>query len=205
MKNFESSSKTKDPKEIRELVSSAQMGDENAFECLRSAFLPLLDAQASKHISEGMTVQDIEDLKQEALIVFGNAVRSYNPDFSGVEFGLYAKICIENRLVSFVRSYIRQRKNTVVPLDALEEVIDRDSKDLFQAMVDRETGEELVRSIKKILSDYENRVWWLYVSGMSVSGIAEEIGGVSPKSVSNAVYRIRKKLRDHLSESNKTE
>ena len=55
--------------------------------------------------------------------------------------------------------------------------------------------EELVKSIKKNLSDYENRVWWMYVSGLSVSEIARRIGVVEPKSVSNAVYRIRKKLR----------
>lgn len=200
MKNFEPQSRGSSADDVNDLVDLAQRGDQNAFEKLRKVYLPLLESQASKHILPDMTVQDIEDIKQEALIVFGNAVRSYESEISGVEFGLYAKICIENRLVSYIRSYLRQIRSQVVPLDVAKNFADSDTKDIFQTMVDRENSEELVRSIKKILSDYENRVWWLYVSGMSVAKIAETVGAPDAKSVSNAIYRIRKKLREHFSE-----
>ena len=203
MKNFELSAHSEVTNDVGELIGLAKQGDQNAFERLRLSYLPLLESQASKHIMPDMTEQDIEDLKQEALIVFGNAVRSYEVDPSGVEFGLYAKICIENRLVSFIRGHVKQRQSHVVPLEDIENFSDSETKDIFQTMVEREDSEELVRNIKKILSDYENRVWWLYVSGMNVSGIAKKVGAPDAKSVSNAVYRIRKKLREHFSEHDK--
>jgi DNA-directed RNA polymerase specialized sigma24 family protein len=83
-----------------------------------------------------------------------------------------------------------------LPLESVEGVVDYSSPDPLQMIVAKEKTEELVRSIKNNLSDYENRVWWMYVSGMSPSEIAKEIGEVDAKSVSNAVYRIRKKLRN---------
>ena len=42
----------------------------------------------------------------------------------------------------------------------------------------------------------------MYVSGMSVSEISRAVSADS-KSVSNAIYRIRKKLRETLGESSK--
>ena len=200
MKNFGSSGQNNGANDTNALLALTKSGDQSAFEKLRLIYLPLLESQSSRHILPDMTVQDIEDLKQEALIVFGNAVRSYDFDVSGVEFGLYAKICIENRLASYVRSYTRQMRSRVVPLEDAEHFSDSNTKDIFQTLVDREVNEELARSINKMLSDYESRIWWLYVSGMSVSRIAEHVGAPDAKSVSNAVYRIRKKLRESIFE-----
>ena len=70
-----------------------------------------------------------------------------------------------------------------------------DAPNFLQSIVDEESTADLVRTIRAKLSNYENRVWWMYVSGMSVSEIALALGGADPKSVSNAVYRIRKKLK----------
>lgn len=178
-------------------IQKAQKGNQEAFGILKDSYKPLIESCSYKRILPDMTSQDIEDLRQEALVHFCNAVCSYDHSVDGVEFGLYAKICIDNGLVSFIRSYLRRSKNKTVPLDSCEitdETAGRPT-DFLQALVDRENMTEMVRIIKDSLSEYENRIWWLYVSGMSVAGIAEAVGGVSAKSVSNAVYRIRKKLR----------
>lgn len=177
------------------LIDSAKNGDSEAFEKLRVKYMPLLESQVIKHTAPDMMPQDIDDLRQEAFVIFCNAVCNFDVNNGGVEFGLYAKICIENGLASFVRSYIRRRNKATLPLESAENLPDVSSEDVLQEMIDKEHTEELVKSIKKSLSDYENRVWWMYVSGLSVSEIARRIGVVEPKSVSNAVYRIRKKLR----------
>lgn len=180
-------------------IKNAQNGNQNSFEILKEQYNPLIKGCTSRHTVVGMTSQDVEDLHQEALVNFCRAVCSYDCDFEGVEFGLYAKICIENGLVSFVRSFARVDKNHTIPLDENVYVHNAsERRDPLQAMVDKENASELVRVIRNCLSKYENRVWWMYVSGMSVAQIADAVG-TDAKSVSNAVYRIRKKLRDRVS------
>jgi DNA-directed RNA polymerase specialized sigma24 family protein len=60
-----------------------------------------------------------------------------------------------------------------------------------------ERFDRLCRTVRGHLSDYENRVWWQYVTGVSVADIAEGLGR-DERSVHNAIYRIRKKLREKL-------
>ncbi len=184
-------------KNTSELILEAKCGSQSAFADLRERYSPLIDSCIFRFLSDGMTDQDKEDLAQEALIKFCSAVCSYDSEYENVEFGLYAKICIENGLVSFIRSH--NRKNRIRPV-SLEGEIAEDiigEGDILQSLVDRERTSILVRKIIRMLSDYENRVWWMYASGMSASEIAAAVGA-DAKSVSNAVYRIRKKLRDKL-------
>ena len=180
-----------------ELIRKVKNGSQVALSALCEHYKPLIEGSVFRFLSESMTVQDREDLEQEALIGFCSAACSYDTDYENVEFGLYAKICIENALVSFIRSHRRKNRIQSVSLEggAVGEMTDE--VDILQSLVDREQTSVLVRRINRLLSDYENRVWWMYVSGMSVSKIAAEVGSDS-KSVSNAVYRIRKKLRDKL-------
>ncbi len=187
-----------------ELITHAREGSQDAFVELRRRYKPLIESQIAKHTLADMSAQDVEDLRGEATSIFGNAVCNYDCTAEGVEFGLYAKICMGNGLVSFVRSYLRRKKKTVIPLELAENSAATGS-DPLQSLVDKENAQELMRTIKKSLSDYENRVWWLYVSGMSASEIAATIGEADPRSVSNAIYRIRRKLRSKLSDQNNFE
>ena len=202
MSNFEEFGRVDpiDSESLFSLIESAKSGDQEAFLLLRKKYEPLLQNQVTKHSLADMLAQDVEELKQEALIIFYNAVCNFQCSADGVEFGLYAKICVENGLVSFVRSYLRQAKRTVVPLEKAEEKFEERVYDPLQTLVEKENMSDMVRMIRKLLSEYENRVWWMYVSGMSVSDISKAIGNTDPKSVSNAVYRIRKKLRSAISD-----
>ena len=75
-------------------------------------------------------------------------------------------------------------------------------QNFLQKIVDEENAAELITLIRGKLSDYENRVWWMYVSGMSASEITESLGIHDARSVSNAIYRIRKKLKGMLHDKN---
>lgn len=188
--------------EILAHIKRAQSGDQSSFDVLKDQYKPLITSCAQRRVVEGMNLQDVEDLYQEALVNFCRAVTSYDLEASGVEFGLYAKICIDNGLVTAIRSYMRANRKVTVSLEdgasAIENALSAD--DLLDSLIEREKEAELVRTVRKNLSDYENRIWWLYVSGKSVSVIARELGASGTKSVSNAIYRIRKKLRDVVGE-----
>ncbi len=179
------------------LICNARKGDQNAFAELKKKYSPLIETCVFRYISADMIAQDIEDISQEALICFFNAVYSFDCELNGIEFGLYAKICIENGLTSFIRSQNKRNHIRPVPLESRDLSGDK-SEDLLQLLVDKERTTILVRRIEKLLSDYENRVWWMYVSGMSIYEIAEN-NGTDYRSISNAVYRIRRKLRESLS------
>ncbi|MBQ4091230.1 MAG: sigma-70 family RNA polymerase sigma factor [Clostridia bacterium] len=187
--------------DILAYVKLAQAGDQAAFEALKDKYKPLLESSARRATVEGMNSQDVEDLGQEALVNFYRAVCSYDCERHGVEFGLYAKICIDNGLVSFVRSYMRRRRKMTVPLSEGDELYE-EIEDPLESLIQSEKETELVHTIKNHLSDYENRIWWLYVSGNTVSEIAQRIGAPGAKSVSNAIYRIRKKLKSIIEDPN---
>ena len=187
--------------QVTELILQAQAGEDSAFAALKDIYRPLIEASAKRFTSDSMSEQDAEALLQEALVHFCNSACSYNCESGGVEFGLYAKICIENGLVSFIRTYNRQNRLRAVSLEERADPAIDDSCDVLESIVESEREAVLVRQINRHLSRFENKVWWMYVSGMSVSAIADAVGA-ERKSVSNAIYRIRKKLRDALSEQN---
>lgn len=187
---------------VTELILKAQGGEDGAFSALKDIYRPLIEASARRFCTDQMSEQDREDILQEALVHFCNAICSYNCESGGVEFGLYAKICVENGLVSFIRVYNRQNRLRAVSLEerTTDNVFDCDG-DVLETIAMRERTAVLVRQINKRLSKFENKIWWMYVAGLSVSAIADAVGA-ERKSVSNAIYRIRKKLKDALSEQN---
>ena len=184
----------------RQLVIEAQGGAPDALESLKNIYMPLLLGACARHSSNAMLAEDREELFGEALIAFCNAVIAYDLAVEGVEFGLYARICIDNALISYRRAFERRSRLTSVSLDFLDERRDGDGEsDFIDAIVARESAIDLARRISSVLSRYENRVWWLYVSGLSARDISLRVGA-DERSVHNAVYRIRRKLRGVISD-----
>lgn len=183
---------------LRGLVVEAQKGDQNAFTRLLDTYDPLISAMVSKFKISGMSDADEEDLRQEAVLAFYSALVSYDPNISGVEFGLYAKVCICNRLVSQMRILKRHLSYSVVSYDTeklLEQLVSDD--DPAARIAELESERSLLRLINDNLSKYEQKVFRMYVSGMSALEMAEKLDS-GEKSVNNAVYRIRKKLKTIL-------
>ena len=185
-------------KETLRLVILAKEGDEASFAFLVDKFKPLLDAAVAQYRAE-LLPQDAEELSQEALVAFHSAVKSYDPSYKNVSFGLYAKICVNKAIISALRAIWRRSRTDLVPIDDTLDVFgDVGDVDPASELIERENAEELSRRISEHLSEYENRVWWLYFSGLSSAQIARVVGR-SPKSVGNALCRIRQKLRALLS------
>ena len=185
-----------DKNKIRELITGFRLGDQNAFSELLCAYAPLIEASVAKYSCFCESAMDADDLRQEATVVFYNSVMTYELDQNEVEFGLYAKICITNALISLMRAH--KRHDTERPSDPLnDDFLGSDSEDPLRTILEQESLKKLYSVIRKSLSDFEYRVWQLYMSGRS----AREIGVVverDEKSVANAIYRIRVKLREQL-------
>ena len=61
-------------------------------------------------------------------------------------------------------------------------------------VVERERYAELQKKIESSLTESERRVWFPFIAGHTASEIAEMLGK-DKRSVENAIYRARKKLR----------
>ena len=185
--------------EIVSYIKQAQSSDSSAFEMLQMQYKPLIDSQVHKYFLSEMSYDDAEDLRQEALIAFHSAVMNYDCS-EGVEFGLYAKICIGNGLKTFLREYKKRFDRKVIPLEDIKSEDAVESDEPSSDLIGRESMKMLVTVIRDNLSTFEAKVWWLYFSGMSAADVAARLGLTDVRSVENAIYRIRRKLRRLLGE-----
>ena len=136
------------------------------------------------------------DFNQEAAVAFYNSIVTYNLNQNNVEFGLYAKICISNALNSQIRI---SKKFSIETLQDDFEVIEHfnDSNDPSESILEKERIDSLLKAIHDALSNYEYKIWKLYLSGFSTQEIAKQLD-TDAKSVSNAIYRIRVKLKTSI-------
>lgn len=181
------------PALLNTLICRARQNDDEAFEELLKRYTPLIENMTSQFTARCEQSEDREDLRQEAILGFYKALTRYNTDQTEVQFGLYAKECIRNRLTSYLRRI--KKYEQIRPLeDEGSEMIEDAEQDPVNRIVEQENYLELYNRVCSMLSDYENRVWWMYLSGRTAAEIASKLGK-DEKSVQNAIYRIRRKLR----------
>ena len=154
-----------------------------------------------------LTGGDSEDLTQEGMVGLIKAVREYDGE-KDASFRTFAEICIRNRLYSVLRSAARDKHkalNQSVSLDTPDfdsnsytsgpsNLAQRNPED---TMIDREHTAALLAGVRKQLSEFEAKILGYYLDGLSCREIAETVGK-PPKSVDNAVQRIRRKVAQHL-------
>ena len=126
------------------------------------------------------------------MLAFYRALMHYDAAQTEVQFGLYAKLCIKNALYSHLRKLKRQQD--LLLEDQTAAICADPEGDPADRVMEQESYLELSRTIHDVLSEYENQIWWLYLSGRTAKEIADHLGR-DERSVQNAVYRIRKKLR----------
>jgi RNA polymerase sporulation-specific sigma factor len=179
--------------DVMQLILRVKNGDESAFAQLLSKYTPLIESAVAKSLGTDMQGLYADDFRQEATVTFYNAILAYDVEQHEVEFGLYAKICIANALISQLR-LIGKRSSERLSDSSEECLFVKDSEDPSAKILEQESLRSLYSVIRGNLSEFEYRVWQMYMSGKSARQIGLEVGK-DEKSVSNAIYRIRRKLR----------
>lgn len=153
---------------------------------------------------------DSEDLIQEGMLGLLAAIRAYQPGIKAASFRTFAEVCIKNRLVSAVKSASSGKHtplNSYVSFEnpSFDSIADY-SPDLSaglphknpeEVLISREELQEFLDAAKDQLSGFEAKVLSYYLEGLSYQEIATQVNR-SPKSVDNAVQRIRRKLAQHI-------
>jgi RNA polymerase sporulation-specific sigma factor len=146
---------------------------------------------------------ETEDLIQEGMIGLFKAVRDFREDKDS-SFSHFAKLCIDRQLYSALSASNRKKHqplNTYVSLSAgepengvpFENLLAGSEDDPEEVVIRQELWSEFQKKLWGNLSKMEQSVLRLYLDGNSYIQIAERMDK-TPKSVDNALSRIRQKI-----------
>lgn len=170
------------------LVERSKAGDLAATEELLNRYKHTVRAQARGFF---LAYGETEDLVQEGMIGLYAAIGDYKPDM-GKSFKNFAYLLVSRRIVDAVRRATRARDSELVSL-ADYELADPDLSPEEQVVAE-ESQREFRIKLLKVLSDFEYRVFSMYLEGVSYAKICEATGK-DFKSVDNALTRAKKKLQ----------
>ncbi len=139
-----------------------------------------------------------EDVLQEAGIAFIHALHSYDKS-KGAGFRTYASVCIKNHIASLLRSSKKNENSPMANYLSIDEIEVPSKTALEEDWIEKETFLDTQKRILTTLSPLEFEVLKLYLNGFSYKIIGEKLEKTE-KAVSNALFRIRKKLRKALPE-----
>ena len=156
---------------------------------------------------------DNDDLIQEGMIGLIKAVRDFDSE-AGQSFSGFAELCVSRQMYSAIASSKRKKHiplNSYVSLydkgnhedekalpliDTIEPEVENNPETLYFG---KESSEAFIEELKENLSDLENRVLYLHMLGTNYRDIANLLDK-SPKTIDNALQRIRTKAGKLLSQ-----
>lgn len=189
-----------------ELVQLSRGGDSFATEYLLKKYKNLVRQRARTYFLAGA---DRDDLVQEGMIGLYKAVRDF--DFEkNAAFKSFAELCIKRQIITAVKASTRKKHiplNSYVSLSkpvfdderdsCLEELLsEMNQTDPEEIFFRKENAAAMDEKIEQVLSKLEKQVLSFYLEGKSYLEIAE-IMNRPPKSIDNALQRIKKKMEKY--------
>lgn len=186
-----------------ELIARIRGGEETCMDLLIERYRGMVKNQARALYLIG---GDQEDLIQEGMIGLFKAVRDYSREKVAVSgkdgFAAFAKLCVSRQLYSAVQASNRMKHtplNSYVELSS--EIGDVQGNPLAQnpeaLVIAQEDVMDLQERFRGQLSEFECKVLDLYLDGDNYQEIAHHLGK-TPKSIDNALQRIRRKVEKVL-------
>lgn len=187
--------------ETKRLLDEAKT-DNFALEALLEKYEPLISYLVGDNEINGY---QREDLMQESRAAFCAAAKNYDTA-SNVKFSTYAASCVNHRLSDLRKGTLAEkRKGNTYSLDDDDSLLERLASDELgpeEKAIENERTESIFEIIKSALTDFEYKVTLLFMEGYKYKDIAERLSkdypDVTPKSVDNALTRVRKKLKELL-------
>lgn len=195
-----------------EIIDRIREDDKEALDFLLNKYKYLVTKQTRTLYLIG---GDSDDLIQEGMIGLYKAIR----DFKGTQisrFSYFANICIASQLYNAIKASNRLKNlplNSSISFSAAvydngendmdnvtyNDVISSERLNPEKMLLDKENVKSLRYRVLKVLSKFETDVFNLYLDGISYTRIGE-ILGKEPKSIDNAIQRIKAKVSKILKE-----
>lgn len=196
-----------------EIIALTRSGDDKAMDYLLEKYKNMVRQKVRTLFLIG---GDRDDLIQEGMIGLYKAVRNYQPDRDS-SFFTFADLCVSRQMYSAIKASNRKKNmplNTYVSLYApvftengeeaeksplLDNIILQNNINPEELFIDKESKSVIEYELGRRLSSLEKDVLVLYLGGLNYVQIAERLER-EPKSVDNALQRIKSKLSQVLEE-----
>ncbi len=188
--------------ELEETLKRIEEGSDEAFEKLSASYEPLVKSIASsfdrKVVDEGGE-SIFGDLHQELVVALYKAAVTFRRDQKDVTFGCYAKRCLRNRAISCLRKVkaASRREARLRRRLAADTGGTSSFRNGFLSDIIGENGEvgDVAFALSGFgLSELESTAVGMYLGGMGPCEISRATGK-SERSINNALYRARSKIR----------
>lgn len=193
---------------IYQQLIAARSGDNLAMNHLISYYEPEIRKIACKYF---LPRADYEDLLQEGRIAIFKAIKSYNPA-SKIPFLHFLRMVIKRKLIDSLRAYNRQKHLNLNTAYSLNNTITDDQEESFLNTIRNVDGQDpeamiisldetryFLQELTSQFSSLELNVFrYYFLVGMKQREMTQELG-MSPKSLDNAIQRIRRKTQAYRS------
>ena len=185
-----------------QLIQKLRDGDEKVMDYILNKYKPFVRKKANAMYLIG---GETDDLIQEGMIGLFKAIRDYKEEREA-SFFHFAELCVTRQLYSAVEASNRKKHaplNFYISFSAtegeegatLEDMLGTDSlSNPEELVISQENQRIFLDRLRQKLSSFEQEVLDLYLSGMNYQQIAEQMKK-SPKSIDNALQRIKGKIR----------
>ena len=173
--------------DIETLLENVKAGKPLSFDVIYELYIPLIESTVQNYCKRyAISESEADDIRQEALIALYNAAIAYDTA-KNVTFGAYAKVCIRNRIASYIRCLYENDSSELLSERETEfEEPDFDTPE--QIVINKESLCTLNHRIDETLTEFERSVFALYVGNMSVCLAFRDDGKIGVKALKNAQF-----------------
>ena len=191
--------------EDEEIIRRALDGNEEAKNQIYEKYKYIIDILLKKYhrVIQNFGI-DKNELEQEALYAFSDALNSFN-EFKKVKLSTFITVCVDRRLKKVLKKYSGEKAkllNSFYSLDydydqgtTLKDMISDSKMDPLYNLTAQENYQELITKIEKSLSAAELEIFNLLKNGFDRNAISL-VTGKNDKQVDNAMQRLKNKIRD---------
>ncbi len=182
------------------MLEAARSGNKDALNEIIQHYEPEVRIIASKYF---LPRADYEDLIQEGRIAIYRAIKSFDAD-TGIPFLHFLRMVIKRKLIDSLRKYTRQKHTNLNEAYSLNNVISESEETSFLELlpnaedpaamvIANDEVHSMIQDLNKNLSNLERLVFEHYfIHGFKQREVSEHLG-LHPKSLDNAIQRIRHK------------
>ncbi|MDP4125910.1 MAG: sigma-70 family RNA polymerase sigma factor [Bacillota bacterium] len=182
------------------LLEAARSGDEDALNEIILFYEPEVRMIACKYF---LPRADYDDLIQEGRIAIYKAVLAYNTNLN-IPFLHFLRMVVKRKLIDSIRKYTRQKHSNLNEAYSLNNVISEseeasfleflpNAEDPASLVIANDEANSMIQALNKDLSNLERLVFEHYfIQGFKQREVSEHLG-LHPKSLDNAIQRIRRK------------
>lgn len=190
-----------------EILEFINKGEKYAVDALINRYKDFVKSKARIYFLVGA---DTDDIIQEGMIGLYKAIRDYKEEKQNM-FKTFADICINRQMISAIKTATRSKHsplNNYISLNqsgneeeteeiTLMDVIVKEGAEPEKMLIDKENIKDIQEKIQKNLSNLERETLLRYLKGLKYTQIADEMG-LPPKTIDNALQRIKSKLAKTL-------